>query len=1181
MKKLISEFIAENYLKNKLKGYLIGSVISIDIKGFTSMTEKLMRHGKIGAEVLSDIINLIFDDAIKIIYEYGGFGTTFAGDAFTAIFPNTSLAKAKVAGEKIQKIIFRNRLIINKYGKFELNVRIGLSFGRVYWQIIKGPIQNSYIFKGKTIMEAAKAQEECKLGSINIYNRSKKIKITGKKRISDSFSIDQKIFRKVLKKFIPDSVLELKTKGEFRYIVSFFISFDEKDGDIEYIGNTLASLALFYKGFLNKIDYGDKGRIALVLFGAPLALETPEKYALNFALKLKTIFPKIKIGITSGKVFSGFIGNNQFCEYSSLGKTVNLSARISLSMKKGTIGVSPAIFKEAEKYFVFNATGKFSFKGFNKNIFVHSLMAKKNINEYSFQGKLIGREKEIEELMKAIKKIRLNDFGGIIYVNGVAGVGKTRLVETLKEKIDSGDFNWFFMPCDKIIKESFNPIKYFLRNYFLQREDNSYSQNKRNFNKKFQSVVSSAKNNNLKTELIRTKSILSMIVNINFPDSLYDELDAKGRYENTILSIVNLLKIEALNKPTILEIDDGQWIDSDSEEILRVIAKTMNKYPILIFTECRPTKQGKPFKFKINIKPDISIFLKHLNKNSGKELIKSRFGENVDPKLEEIIINRCEGNPFYIEQMVLFLKESNSVTLKKDKIELINENMDIPSSISSIVVERIDKLNTKLKTLVKTASILGKEFSVKVLSGMLKQKSVDKKLKKGEEEAIWSAISELWYVFKHTMIRDAVYEMQLKKTLMELHRLAGETMEKIYKNNLSPHYGNLAYHFENSKIIPKAKYYLKKAALSSKEDFKNTQALKYLNKLLNYEKQPEKIIDMEIIKAEIYELISEWFKSEACIKNALKIANKANTPLMIAKSLRYLSHISWNIGNFKVSIEAGEKAYKIYKKFGDIKGMRLAIQDQGYAHFLTSSQTKVKKIFDEELELARKEKDILAEAIALDDLGALFVNTGENEKAVEYQLKYLRISEKLNKKIHIKIAYMSLINSYYSVGDYKTSIIYANKLQKIATEHGDRFRISFAQMSLANNYYALQKYPEAFTYINKCMKLAKDILSGAETKHVHGEIYEYIVLAKIQMKLGLTKPATGNYFKAEKIANLLKDSRGTAIISGLLGIYYRQIGQYDISKKYLIKGIKRSKEMGLEQYEGAFQFELTQVYYFM
>jgi len=157
MKNLIPRFIVEKSKENKFSGNFKATTMFIDISGFTAMTQNLMNNGKEGAEILSEIINEIYTPSIKSVYDNNGFITTFAGDAFTSVFPykDSKPIFAIHAANKIQEIFKKIGKQNTKFGEFDLSIKIGLSYGTVNWGIVKSNKQNSYYFKDKAIDNCA------------------------------------------------------------------------------------------------------------------------------------------------------------------------------------------------------------------------------------------------------------------------------------------------------------------------------------------------------------------------------------------------------------------------------------------------------------------------------------------------------------------------------------------------------------------------------------------------------------------------------------------------------------------------------------------------------------------------------------------------------------------------------------------------------------------------------------------------------------------------------------------------------------------------------------------------------------------------------------------------------------------------------------------------------------------
>jgi len=255
MKNLIPEFILQKHEENVIKGQFKAASMFIDISGFTAMTQDLMKNGKEGAEILSEIINMIFTPSINSIYENSGFISTFAGDAFTSIFnletnPEAALNSLNAALQ-IKKIFNEIGEVEVKFGKYTLSVNIGLAFDTVDWGIIAGKNLYSYYFRGNGIINCIQAQnragnneiilDETIVDKLNLYNfielRKEEhrffslLKINNDKLVSNIMKSDAKETKKfppkIYNEFIPKIVEHVTSVGEYREIISCFVAFKE------------------------------------------------------------------------------------------------------------------------------------------------------------------------------------------------------------------------------------------------------------------------------------------------------------------------------------------------------------------------------------------------------------------------------------------------------------------------------------------------------------------------------------------------------------------------------------------------------------------------------------------------------------------------------------------------------------------------------------------------------------------------------------------------------------------------------------------------------------------------------------------------------------------------------------------------------------------------------------------
>ena len=239
-------------------------------------------------------------------------------------------------------------------------------------------------------------------------------------------------------------------------------------------------------------------------------------------MKIKD-FP-LKIGLTFGTVFTGFIGSAERTEYTALGMVVNLSARYAIYAPMNNILIDNPIYQNIKDDYKAEYLGEKYFKGFEKPIKVFNLRKKLSLHvKQIFKGTLTGRKKELAKLIEIANTIfYTKKFAGITYIDGGAGIGKTRVVESLKEKLLSkyseNGFYWFFMPCDEILKKSFNPIIYALQNYFGLSSELSNEEKKQIFESEYSKLYQFGNN----YELNQTKTFIGGLLDIHWENSLFE-----------------------------------------------------------------------------------------------------------------------------------------------------------------------------------------------------------------------------------------------------------------------------------------------------------------------------------------------------------------------------------------------------------------------------------------------------------------------------------------------------------------------------------------------------------------------------------------------------------------------------------------------------------------------------------
>ncbi|MCK4667984.1 tetratricopeptide repeat protein [Candidatus Dependentiae bacterium] len=1178
MKNLIPGFIVNNFKKGKLQGKFKSTVMFIDIVGFTDMTQRLIVHEKEGIEVLTDILNDIFGGLINLIYNHNGWIGKFEGDAFTVFFNDDNFQDHYQLTKSIQDFIKSSGRVKTDQGTFRLNIRIGVGVGDVTWRILITESRNIFYFKGAGIEDSYKAKKKCKAGEIYLSNGFKKILSSNKKTRWVDSKISSKITykKKELLNFIPEKILNFTGQGEFRDVVSIFVSFDfeEKVFD-EFIQFYLKELTK-YSGYLNKLDYTDKGPILLTVFGAPFGLEHLVFNALDFCLSVQKKYPELAFGLTRGTVYAGFIGTRKQGEYTIIGDEVNLSARLMEIAKQGEILTDAEIFKTTSGKFSFENFGNKKLKGFKERFPVYRLMKKEpGFEQDFFSGPLIGRKTELKLLIKSLDALKNGKNAGIVYIDGDPGIGKSKLVHAFFKELDMKKYYRFICRNDPVLKKPFNPFIYFLTGYFNLNDDDSIEKRKEKFLKKFSTFIAKIPDSQISSQLIKFREALGSLLNLKWEDSLFEKLDAETKYNNMIAGLKLFIKGHSLIKPVIIEFEDAHWSDLDSQGIVRSLTINTLGFPILILIISRYLDDGKPFRVE-GLSQDIhvnSINLGLLSIIDLKKLVNTNLEYPASNKLLDIIQKKSEYNPFFIEQIILFLKESGVLKKGRDNCTILKKsNFKIPRKINNIIISRIDRLSESLKRIIKTASVIGREFSVLLLSRILKNEDITDALEKIENESIWLSLSELHYLFKHILIRDAVYEMQLRKTLRKLHLSVAHGLEKQYKGNLKNYYQDLGFHYEKGGDIVKAMKYYRLGAELAEKDYKNQQTIYCYNKLLEYaKKQDEKCIIRNKL-APIYYFIGNVTEAEKLFKKNLKALKRTKKLKLLAETKLYYSDFLRNIGKYDLALELLEDSKKVFKKLHDKSKYYETLSSIGSVYLRRGMTDKALKHFNKAYEYSIKEKNIELENDLLGKLGVIEYYDGNTNKAYKHFKRMKKLSEKLIDPEGALFATVCIGNTYYARYDFETALEYYKKAMFEAININDISLIGALHNNIGGILYNQGNFQESIKFYEKLLELSK------ETNDKFSFNLATFNLGNIFVDLEDFEKGFGYYTKSLKISKELGDLYMVALVLMSLGKLYRYLNDSKNAKKCFKKSINLALKSKTNALIGDILFRFEEFY---
>ncbi len=1103
----------------------------IDLSGFTPLTEALMNRGNRGAEELSMILNDIFSPLVNLVYAKGGFIPYFAGDAFTAIFParQTALTPIEFLQTALQvRSLFSRREF--QFGNFTIGLKIGLSWGRVDWGIV-GQQYKTYYFRGAPIDNCANCQTRANNQDIILDESLRQLlehspfeldavephfyRLINKKPLEDWHIKQVELPASDLaieQQFLPDNVLEFNGDGEFRSVISVFISFDgiESHELLDEFANIVLEKINNFSGYFKEIDFGDKGGVITCFFGAPVSYENGLDRAMEFICSVNEESDqlqekhglRIRAGMTIGTAYTGFVGGAERCQYAAVGNRVNLAARIMMFADWGEILVDAEIRKN--RHFLFEHKGDIKYKGIRGNVPTFKFISR-NVDEdrAAFIGQMVGRDVELQNLLEFAYPLLDKRPAGVAYIFGEAGIGKSRLTHELRQVLCMDKkVEWLVCQTDQILRKPFNPFIYFLRNYFEQTIDGAtitsqdrfelwFDQLQHDLNK----VEGFSETDFIQKELTRTKPILAALIGINYPDSIWDQLDAKGRYQNTIQAILTLIIAESLVQPVVLQLEDAHWLDDNSRELLQELSKYLVRYPILLLITSRLRDDGqKPVILEdeqlnqSNI-PRLEINLNMLEPESVRRFAESYLQGPISEDLYELLLRTTNSNPFYVEQMLEYFSESNLVEFVEDVWTIKDKNIRLSGSINAILTARIDRLSSLVKETVKAAAVIGREFEIPVLTEVMKGQEeflrhngnagvlLKEQVQSAERVQIWHAMNELRYIFRHSLLREAAYSMQLRTRLKQLHQLIAEAIERIYTDRLDERYFDLAFHYEQAGVFDKTCEYLRKAADYARRNYQNQLALEYYEKLLKKlgsQDDFERQIRTYLQKGKVLELIGKWDECEHAYSKALRLAKKTRDVLLLGQCNNSMGRLLVLKGDYGSAAKYLQTAVQLFELMEDKSGIARVYGNLGNLHFRQGDYKSAKSYFTQSIELSRAVAEI-PNAQIVAHLGLTYMNQGNYDEAIRCQQAQLELSRVSNDKQGMADLYTKVGIVYFEKGEYDAALENYLKGLELSEELGNKQLTAIATGCIGSVYERKGDYDRAMEHFERDLQLCEEL----------------------------------------------------------------------------------------------------------
>ena len=581
-----------------------------------------------------------------------------------------------------------------------------------------------------------------------------------------------------------------------------------------------------YEGTVNQV-LGDE---IMALFGAPLAHEDHAVRACYAALAIQSSIKQYsqelrrlhglemqtRVGLNSGEVVVRTIGNDLSMEYSAIGQTTHLAARMEQLATPGTVRLTGETARLAEGFIQVTPLGPVPVKGLADPIEVFELTGalalRTRMQASAARGltRFVGRHTELSVLSETLKRCG-SGRGEIVALVGEPGVGKSRLVwEFTHSHRTQG---WLVLEAGSVSygkASAYRPIIDLLKGYF-QIED-------RDDARRIREKVA-GKLVTLERSLESTLPGFLSLLNVPFEDADWDVLHPSQRRQKILETCKRLVLRESQVQPLVLVFEDLHWIDEETQAFLNSLVESLPSARLLLLVNYRPEYEHgwgrKTFYRNLRIDP--------LPSESAAELLVGLLGADAQLEpLRALLIERTEGNPFFIEESVRTLVETNVLQGERGQYRLARSlaSVQVPSRVQSVIAARIDRLPPEHKQLLQMGAVIGKDVPYALLRAISGTSESELQiglnhLQSGEFLYETALFPDLEYTFKHALTHEVAYSGILQERRRAVHAHITEAIEAVYKERAAEHLERLCYHAVRGELWDKAHRYLEQAGLKA------------------------------------------------------------------------------------------------------------------------------------------------------------------------------------------------------------------------------------------------------------------------------------------------------------------------------------------------------------------------------
>jgi predicted ATPase/class 3 adenylate cyclase len=1107
-----------------------GAALFADISGFTPLTEALALElgPKRGAEELTVHLNRVYDALIAELHRYGGSVIGFAGDAITCWLHGDDGRRAVACGLAMQEAMRAFAEIRTHSGRIvSLGMKAAAATGSVRRFLVGDP---EYVIvdamAGKTLEYMAAAEHQAERGEMVLHGPAAEalgdaLTVTEwrtDEETGERFAVVGGLHVAVPERPWPEMVEDALTdeqrrgwllppvhqrlnsgRGEFlaelRPAVALFLKFSgiHYDDDpaapqkLDAFIRRVEQILLRYDGSLIQLTIGDKGSYLYAAFGAPIAHEDDAVRAASTALELQALaaelayLDQVQIGLTQGRMRTGAYGSQTRRTYGVLGDATNLSARLMAVAQPGQILVSRIVRDAADQLFNWERLPNIRVRGKTDLVTLFRLdRARQGQTLQRFEPKyrlpMIGRGQELALIGDKLDQA-LKGNGQIIGLTAEAGMGKSRLAAEAVRLAQDHQLETYGGECQSYgTNTSYLVWQPIWRSFFGLDSNWTVAQ---------QVQVLEEQLAQIDPTLLPRLPLLGAVLNITIPDSeLTSTFDAKLRKSSLESLLVDCLRARTRTTPLLILLEDCHWLDPLSHDLIEVLGRSIGNLPVMFILGYRsPDLQRSQAPRLSNLPHFTEIELKDFTAEESEQLIRLKLqqylGEEatVPAEFAEMVIQRATGNPFYIEEILNYLQDLGIDPQNTEQLA----DLDLPTSIYSLILSRIDQLNEHQQITLKVASVIGRFFRAAMIWGVYPDLG-----ELGGVEADLQALSaadltaldtpepEFVYLFKHVVTQEVAYESLPYATRSNLHEQIAFFIEANYANKLDQYLDLLALHFDRSENVPKKRHYLREAGEAAQSRYANAVAIDYFQRLLPL-LEPGERSEVLFNLGQVLDTVGDYDEAEASFREALSLSEQHDEQQLRVRCLVAIGELRRNQSQYDEAKEWYDQAQALAEQIGDESSLAKALVCAGSLALYQGHFQDALTNYQQSLILRRKLNDQPNVANLLNNLAITAANQGDLDRAQELFAESLAIRREVGDKWAIANSLNNLGELANILGAFEQARVHLEEAVAVYRELGDKWMLGNASLNLGNVARALGTFAEARKLYNESLQINRDL----------------------------------------------------------------------------------------------------------